>query len=520
MGFKITYSAMSGDLTEVHKQFDQTLQGVVAKLGDEYPSWIGGQAVRTGAFMDDRNPADTRQLLGRFHAVSLLEIDRAVEVARHAQRTWGATPWRERVRVLRKAAELFSERALEISAIVSLEVGKNRLESLGDTEESADLIRYYAKQMEDADGFVKPLGSLNANEQTRSVLRPWGVFAVVSPFNFPMALAVGMSSGALLGGNTAILKPSQDTPWSAQKIYEVFRDAGLPEGVFQLIYGEGAAIGRALTDHPGVDGVAFTGSKQVGMDIFHRFNAKIARPCFLELGGKNPLIVCQGADLDKAAEGAVRSAFGMSGQKCSALSRIYVHKDEKKKFVEMLVARAQALKIGDPLRQEVYMGPVINQKAHTRYVEMAAIAKREGRVALGAEDLRAKGGEYGHGWFVAPTIVEIAHGHRLTREELFLPLVTVSEFTTLEEAVRQANDSEYGLTAGFFSERPADVEYFLANIQAGVLYTNRRAGATTGAWPGVQAFCGWKGSGSSGKGGCGPYYVSQFMREQSHTIVG
>ncbi|MBI4510570.1 MAG: aldehyde dehydrogenase family protein [Deltaproteobacteria bacterium] len=518
MKFRVTYSVLSADLEELHKEFDGVLEKVRARQGGEYPSWINGKPHLSGRIIENRNPADTRQLLGRFHAAPADKLDEAVRAAREAQKGWGRTPWQERVQVIRRAADKISENRLELAAIMALETGKNRMESLGDVEEAADLFRYYASQLEESNGFLKPLGKLSPNEDTRSVLRPLGVFAVISPFNFPLALPVGMTGGALLGGNAAILKPSEDTPWCAHRLLEILRDAGLPDGLFQVMHGDGS-LGAALVRHPGVDGVAFTGSKEVGMDILHALQAVYPKPCLLEMGGKNPAIICKDADLSKAVEGCYRSAFGLSGQKCSALSRVLIHKSLKDQFLARLVERTRGTKIGDPTEKDTYVGPVINRKAVERYVAAAALARRDGNVLIGGQAL-TEPAALSHGFFVAPTIAELPRGHRLFRDELFLPFLVVDTFDSLDEAIALANDCDYGLTAGVFSERKEDVEAFMDQVQAGVLYANRQTGATTGAWPGVQAFCGWKGSGATGKGGCGPYYVSQFMREQSQTRMG
>jgi 1-pyrroline-5-carboxylate dehydrogenase len=516
MSFRITYSVLDADMAEIHKQFDHALEGVLASVGATYPSWVGGKPLESGDLLESKNPADTRQVLARFHKAPVAAIDRAVQQARAAQAVWAAMTWKDRVKIIRHAAELLSQRRLQLSAIMSLEVGKNRLESLGDVEESADLLRYYASQVEETSGFTRPLGKLSPNEDTRSVLRPYGVFAVISPFNFPTALAAGMSSAALLGGNAVILKPSEDAPWCAEGLYHALADAGLPEGLFQVLHGDGEYIGKALVRHPGIDGVAFTGSAAVGMDIHHVMSSTgRARPALLELGGKNPAIVCDDADLAAAVEGCARSAFGLSGQKCSALSRIYVQHGKKDEFISRLVARAAEIAVGDPTRADVYMGPVINAAAVARYERAVAEAHKDGAIIAGGQRLSA--GAFAHGHFVAPTIAAVPRGHRLVRNELFLPFVTVEPFETIEEAVALANDVDYGLTGGVFSADPAKVDYFMTHCQAGVLYANRKTGATTGAWPGVQSFCGWKASGSTGKGGCGPYYVSQFAREQSQT---
>jgi 1-pyrroline-5-carboxylate dehydrogenase len=236
------------------------------------------------------------------------------------------------------------------------------------------------------------------------------------------------------------------------------------------------------------------------------------------MGGKNPAIVMPSADLDAAAEGVMRSAFGLQGQKCSACSRVYVHERVKDEFTRRLVEKTAALKVGDPSQDGVFLGPVIHERAFQNYERAAEAAHRDGKVLCGGRSLRE--GELAHGYFVAPTVVDgLPKQHALFREELFLPVVCVAGIGSLEEALNWANNTEYGLTAGIFSAEPAEIDGFLEKIEAGVVYVNRRAGATTGAWPGVQPFGGWKGSGSSGKASGGLYYVQQFMREQSRTIV-
>jgi 1-pyrroline-5-carboxylate dehydrogenase len=514
--FKITYSVLNADMGELHKAFDAALHKVKGDLGREFPSRVVGKDDTGSELITDTNPADTRQVLGKFHAVSAKDADRIVAHSEKAQRHWGALPWHDRVRIMLKTADLISDRRLMLAAVMTLETGKNRWESLGDVEESADLLRYYARQVEEANGFVKPLARLSPNEDTRSVLRPWGVFTVIAPFNFPMALAAGMTSAALLGGNSVILKPSEETPWCGELLYQAFVDAGLPEGVLQLAHGHGRDIGHALCTHEKVAGVAFTGSKAVGMQLLQQAVSGIyPKPCFVEMGGKNAAIITASANLDKAVSGCSRSAFGLSGQKCSALSRIYVHQDVHDEFLDRLIMHTQTLKIGDPGQEQTFMGPVINARAVERYKASAASAKKDGTVHLGGVHMTQEALSHGH--FVAPTIVTVPAGHPVEQEELFLPFVTVSSYSTFDEALKRANSTDYGLTAGIFSREDAEVERFMQEMQAGVLYSNRETGATTGAWPGVQAFCGWKGSGASGKGGCGPYYVQQFMREQSQT---
>ena len=282
--------------------------------------------------------------------------------------------------------------------------------------------------------------------------------------------------------------------------------------------GPGDPVGQALQDHKGVDGIVFTGSYEVGMRLFHSFSTSWPRPCIVEMGGKNPAIVSRTADLDEAAEGIMRSAFGFGGQKCSANSRVYVERPVHDELVRLLVEKTEAITIGDPLVRANWMGPVIDQRAVDRHQAAVAEARRDGTVFVGGEQLTDAGME--RGFYVEPTVVgNLPTSHRLFRDELFAPFTAVAAVDSLDEALTLANDSVYGLTAGVYSEDPAEIQQFLDRAEAGVLYVNRRAGATTGAWPGVQAFGGWKGSGSTGKAGLSMYYVAQFMREQSHTVV-
>jgi 1-pyrroline-5-carboxylate dehydrogenase len=516
---RVTYATLAaGQTPEFRRSFDEALGRVRRGFGADHAHVIGGRQVTGAAWFEDRNPADTRVLIGRFPRGSAADVAGAVEAARHAFPGWSARPFRERTAILRRAADLIEERGFDLSALVSLEAGKNRLEAMGDVTETADLVRYYCEQMEGNDGFDRPMARFTEREETRSVLRPYGVWGVISPFNFPAALAGGPLGGALVAGNTAVLKPSCETPLTALALHDVFREAGLPDGVLNVVFGTGEEAGSALAAHPAVDGLLFTGSKAVGLSLLRGFSRDFPKPCITEMGGKNPAIVMPSADLDDAAEGVCRSAFGLQGQKCSACSRVYVHESVRERFTALLVEKADRLSVGDPSADGVYLGPVIHERAYRAYEGYAGHARRDGRVRAGAKLLRE--GALAHGYFVAPTVVDsLPAGHALFREEMFVPIVCLAPITSLEEALRLANDTEYGLTAGFFSAEPSEVEAFLARIEAGVVYVNRRAGATTGAWPGVQPFGGWKGSGSSGKASGGLYYVPQFMREQSRTIV-
>ena len=516
--FKITYTTANVDMELFHRLFDEALAKVRSEAGRAHPLYIDWNPVITaGEPLVDTSPIDTSVVLGKFAAATPENIDQAVRSAKKAQKPWEKLGYQGRVKLMRRAAELIRERKFELAAVMSLEVGKSRMEAMGDAEESADLIDYYCTQIEEAKGFVRPMAHMAPKERNTDMLRPFGVFVCVAPFNFPLALSTGMSSAALIAGNAVVYKPAQDTPWTGLKLYEVYRDAGLPAGIFHFITGKGSVIGDALWKHPGVDGFVFTGSLEVGMRIYREFSAKWAKPCLMELGGKNPVVVMDSADLDAAAEGVMRSAWGLQNQKCSATSRVYVHKKVKAAFLEKLLAKTAAMKKGDPTQRDVFYGPVVNAKAVATFERAVAQAKKDGKILAGGS--RMSEGLFAKGHFVEPTIAELPLASTLFFEELFVPFLAVGEVGGLEEAIAEGNKADYGLTASIFSAKKDEVEKFFDEIESGVCYANKRSGATTGAWPGCQPFTGWKGSGSTGKGGCGPYYVAQFMREQSRTVV-
>jgi 1-pyrroline-5-carboxylate dehydrogenase len=517
---KITYATLSADNPELQTAFDNAVEWARGELGKTYPMLIGPELRAGQETFEHRSPIDTNLVVSRFPVGTRGDVRDAVAAARQAFPSWRDLGWRRRLEIIRRAADLISERQFEHAALMTFEVGKNRLEALGDVEETADLLRYYADQMEANDGFVQPMGSLSPAEHTRSVLKPHGAWAVISPFNFPMALAGGPASGALIAGNTVVMKPSSDAPLMGWKFAEALREAGIPDGVVNYVTGPGETVGAELEDNPGIDGMVFTGSHEVGMRLYKNFTRDYPRPIITEMGGKNPAIVMASADLDEAAEGVARSSFGFDGQKCSANSRVYVERSVAAEFVERLAQRARDIKVGDPTKSENWMGPVINAKALRKFADAVEEARHDGgTIAAGGQVLES--GDEGRGYFPTPTVITgLAPDHRLFRDELFVPLVVVAEVDSLDEALRMANDTPYGLTAGIFSRDRAEIERFLAGIQAGVVYVNRRSGATTGAWPGIQSFGGWKGSGSSGKSGLGPYYVQQFLREQSQTVMG
>jgi 1-pyrroline-5-carboxylate dehydrogenase len=517
---KITYATLRNDNEELHALYEHGVDESRAALGAHHRNYINGRWVDGSAgVFEARSPVDRDLLVGTFAKGDRADVQKAIAAARGAAPAWRHTPWQERLAILRRAAELISERQMRYGADMAFECGKNRLEALGEVEEAADLIRYYASTMESNDGYEHAMDNLgDAAVHTKSILRPHGVFAVISPFNFPMALSTGPASAALMAGNTVVFKPASATPLSGVNLIHALEDAGMPAGTVNLVMGPGDTVGDELQTNQDIDGIVFTGSYDVGFKLFKSFSTTWPRPCIVEMGGKNPAIVSRNADLEEAAEGIMRSAFGFGGQKCSANSRVYVEKPVHDELVRLLVEKTEKITVGDPIKRENWLGPIIDQKAVDRHQSAVSEARRDGTVFIGGEHL--SDGALSRGYYVEPTVVgNLGASHRLFQDELFAPFTAVQSVDSLDEALRLANDSTYGLTAGVYSEDQAEVDRFLDEIQAGVLYINRRAGATTGAWPGVQAFGGWKGSGSTGKAGLSMYYVAQFMREQSHTVV-
>ncbi len=516
---KITYTTMSVDqLDSFNAAYERALALVSSQLGREYPVYISNEPVSAdGATFDDRSPSDRRVLLGTFQEGGANLAQLAVMAARTAFPVWSRTPWQERLTIMRRAAEIFRERKYEMAAWLSLEAGKSRLEAMGEVEEAADLITFYSDHMEQNNGYVTRLGQLSPSEVNHSVLRPYGVWVVISPFNFPIALTTGMLAGALIGGNTAVFKPSEQTPLTGVRVFECLRDAGLPVGALNFVTGRGDQIGEALSSSPDVDGIAFTGSARVGTHVYREFSRERPRPCIAEMGGKNPVIVMDDAVLDQAVEGTARAAFGFSGQKCSAASRVYVHRAVADEFVRRLVERTNQLTVGDPAKSDVFTGPVISEIAYERFKESCRRVRMDGEILAGGTVI--DDGELAHGLFCRPTIARLPHDHPFFYEELFVPLLALTTIDSFDQAIALANDSQYGLTAGIFTESRHTIDRFLDEIEVGVAYVNRKSGATTGAWPGVQSFGGWKTSGSTGKSALGPYYVPQFMREQTQTVV-
>ena len=517
---RVTYSNIGEDFSGVHAHLDAIIPDAEARLlGKMRPAFIGGRDQAEGPGVIAVSPIDRDIVLGEFPQADAALVNEAVEAARAAFPAWRDMGWERRVATLRAGADVLEERKWDVAIACLIEVGKSRLEAVGEVEEAIDLIRHYCDEMERTDGFNEKLAGATSAEQCSVVLRPYGVFGVISPFNFPVALSVGMMSAALVAGNTVVFKPSDSAGLTGRLVVEALVEGGLPAGVLNLVFGAWAT-GGALVHHPRVDGFAFTGSNAVGMTILrHAASSQAMRPVLAEMGGKNPALVTGSADISIAASGVARSAFGLSGQKCSAASKVYVAREVLDDFLGALLDTTSKFVVGDPRQRDVFMGPVIDEEALERFTVAAKEADGDGEVVLGGE--RLSGDIFDRGPYVAPTIVRgLSADHRINRDELFLPFLSVLPFDDLDDAIADANRSAFGLTAGIFTQDNEELDRFLTTIEAGVLYANRAAGATTGAWPGYQTFCGWKGSGITGKGGLGSWYVPQFMREQSRTIFG
>ncbi|MSR75730.1 MAG: aldehyde dehydrogenase family protein [Planctomycetes bacterium] len=510
----------AGGLDALHAAYEAAWSELQGRLGATHGHQIGGKAVAgAGSFALKTSPSDTRLLVGRFVQGTQAEALAAVAAAKAAFPAWRATPWQERAAMLDRVADVMTRRFWELCVVMTVENGKNRFEASIDVDEGIDFCRSYAAQMRAHNGFVTTMGSPFPGEHNETRFLPWGVFAVIAPFNFPIAITAGMVVGALVTGNTVVLKPTQDTPLCGELVYECIAEAGVPAGVLNLVHGSGSVVGQALVDSDEVDGFVFTGSVGVGLQILHSAQKKCAKPVIAEMGGKNPIVVTSKADIAKAVDGVYNAAFGFSGQKCSACSRLYLHQDIAEDFLARLATKMKSVVVGHPAAKDTYMGPIINARALKTYLDAAAQAKRDGGrfVAGGAQ---ITDGDCAHGYFVQPAVVAgLPASHELFHRELFVPFVAVDNFATLEEALRKANDVEFGLTAGIFTEDESERDFFFTRIEAGVTYCNRRRGGSTGAVVDAQTFVGWKNSGTTGRGAGGRNYLQQFMREQSRTIV-
>ncbi len=523
----------SGHEAEFDSLFDKAVEKVKdSLLGGEFGMYIGGEKVSSHEKLTELSPIDGSKI-GTFQKGTREIARRAVAAASKAFETWESTDYKERANWARKAADTFSKEKFDLSAVLSIENGKSRYESIGEVDEAIDFLRYYAGVLEKNKGYVyknqsagssskASAGFQGAPGRAESVtikMRPYGVFGVIAPFNFPISISTGMSTGAIITGNTVVFKPSSTgnmTMLTGLKIYEAFNEAGLPPGVFNYITGPGSEIGDELVVNKDVAGIVFTGSRSVGLGMMKKTDELgIHKTFIVEMGGKNPVIVSKYADLDAAVAGIASSAFGFCGQKCSATSRVYVHADVKEEFIKRLVEKVSKFNVGNPLNKEVYMGPLISKGALEKYDGAVEEAKQQGKILFGGRRV-----DVGlDGIYVEPTIAELDGQNKLYKEELFVPFIVIDKFKRFEDAINKANDIDYGLTAGLFSRRLSEIKRFFKDIQAGVTYVNREIGATTGAIVGLHSFVGWKDSGLTGKGTGSRFYLEQFMHEQSRSLI-
>ncbi len=522
----------AGKEDEFDKKFEEAVSFVKENLlGKRHPIYIGGKEVFAKEEIVEHSPIDGT-LIGTFQKADRNDAKSAIAEAKEAFNEWQEVSYKERVAIIRKAAEIFVRDKFLIAAILSIENGKTRHESVGEVDEAIDFLRFYALEMEKNKGYIQKKkmvsaqskvsagfqGAPGGEEKITIAMKPYGVFGVIAPFNFPISISVGMSSAAIITGNTVVFKPSSTDNMSmltGLKIYEVFKEAGFPDGVFNYITGPGSEVGDELVVNKDVSGIVFTGSRKTGMNmVLKSYSAGNQKIFIVEMGGKNPAIVSKYADLDIAAKGVASAAFGFDGQKCSACSRVYVHESVKEEFISKLVEKMRSFKIGNPLEKGVYMGPLISENAYRTFASAVDEAKRNGRIIYGSNRV-----DIGlNGIYVEPTLAELDHSNRLFHEELFVPFLVITTFKKFDEAIEMANDVEYGLTAGLYSKKKSEIKEFADKIQAGVIYVNREASATTGAMVGFHSFVGWKGSGLTGKGTSGKFYLPQFMREQSISI--
>lgn len=516
--------------------FDDAVQKVKEYFGAQrspYPIYIGDKEIYAKELLQEKSPIDST-ILGSFQKGTREHAQQAIAEAQHAFKSWSMSDYRDRAAIFTKAADLLAERKFEWAAILSYENGKSRYESIGEVDEGIDFMRYYASDLVANKGYIRKAqitpstkgvesgfqGAPSGHEKIVISMKPYGVFGVIAPFNFPVSISIGMSTAAMITGNTIVFKPSSTdnmTMLSGLKIYQLLKDAGLPSGVFNYVTGPGSTVGDEIAANDGVLGIAFTGSRETGIGMVSRcFNSGKQKVFIVEMGGKNPAIISKTADIEQAVSGVASAAFGFAGQKCSALSRVYVHESIKEQFVGKLISKVREFRIGNPLEKDVYIGPLISEGALKRYVEVIAKARTSARILYGGNTLKTGLS----GCYVEPAIIEAGHENELVHKELFLPILTIESFTELDDAITLANDTEYGLTAGFYGKSRKEIKKFTENIQAGVVYVNRSISATTGAIVGVHTFVGWKGSALSGKGSGSKFYLQQFMREQSVSITG
>jgi acyl-CoA reductase-like NAD-dependent aldehyde dehydrogenase len=435
-----------------------------------YRNYIGGEwvAATDGRTSENRNPA-TGELLGHFPRSGQADVERAVAAAKQAFETWRRTPAPKRGEILYRVGLLLAERKEEIARILTSEMGKVLVEARGDVQEAIDMAYYMAGEGRRLFGAIVP--SELPNKAAYGVRDPLGVVACVTPWNFPIAIPSWKSMAALIAGNTVVLKPATDTPHSALKLVEAFHDAGLPPGVLNLVCGTGAEVGMPLVQHPDVAAISFTGSNEVGREV----NVEAARAfkrVTLELGGKNAIIVMDDADLDLAVEGILWSAFGTTGQRCTACSRLIVQRGARRELEERLVERATALRLGSGLDEQTQVGPLISMGQRERVHSYMQVAREDGaRILCGGEV--ASEGDLVNGAFYHPTLLtDVRPTMRVAQEEIFGPVLSIIEVATLEEAIAVNNETRYGLSSAIFTRDVNAAHVAMRDLTTGIVYIN------------------------------------------------
>jgi 1-pyrroline-5-carboxylate dehydrogenase len=490
----------------MHHALDQ----VAARLGSEYPMIIGGKRLKTAEHIHSINPARPAQIVGIHQKAGAAQVDAAMSAALRAFESWSKVPVDERASLLLNAADVIRKRKFEFMAWLTYEVGKNWAEADADVGETIDFLEFYAREALRLAAATTPIQY--PGERNELLYIPLGVGAVIPPWNFPFAIMAGMTAAAIVTGNSVILKPSSDAPTIAARFVEVLEEAGMPDGVVNFCPGSGATFGNAIVEHPKTRFIAFTGSRPVGLEIHVR--AAQPRPgqiwikrTILEMGGKDSILVSEDADFDAAVQGVVASAFGFSGQKCSACSRAIIEAPLYDVFVERLRERVSKLTVGDPVTNPD-LGPVINQAALQSMLGYIETGKKEGRLVAGGNAPQTTDG----GYFLEPTIfADVAPNAVLAQEEIFGPVLAVIKVASFEEGLRVANNTEYGLTGSLYSNNPAQKAAARSAFHVGNLYFNRKC---TGAMVGAHPFGGFNMSGTDSKAG-GPDYLYLFTQAKS-----
>ncbi|HXU34788.1 MAG TPA: aldehyde dehydrogenase family protein [Blastocatellia bacterium] len=439
---------------------------------EQYLNYIGGEwvAPSSGNYLDNYNPADTRDLVGRFPASNSEDVNRAVDIAAEAFKSWRRVPAPRRAEILFKAGEILIQRKEECARDMTREMGKVLKEARGDVQEAIDMTYFIAGEGRRLHGYTTKAEL--PNKYAMCSREPIGVCGLITPWNFPMAIPSWKILPALVCGNTVVIKPAEYTPLSTYNLVSALAEAGIPPGVLNIVAGRGVEVGKALLEHETVRLVSFTGSTEVGR-IIGQSCAATDKICSLEMGGKNAIMIMEDADLELALEGVLWGAFGTTGQRCTATSRVVVHKKVAKKFAGMLADRAKHLKLGPGLNEKSDVGPVINEDAVEKILEYIEIGRREDNAKLVCGGRRAEKGDLKQGFFIEPTVFsEVTPQMRIAQEEIFGPVVSVIECRDLDHAIDIVNGVKYGLSASIYTQDTNRAFHAMEDVQTGIFYVN------------------------------------------------